>query len=159
MKEQRIMKNNVINISSRSSTNENNYLINRLMKRIEKLEKRIVELSDKNRKISLPCKEGFLVLEVSDVIYLEASSNYTIVYTRCNKKLLVSKTLKYIEGLINSSNFLRIHRSYLINKDFIHKLNRQSGTHVELFDQVLLPVSRSRKEFVLDWFSSSYSNK
>ena len=80
-------------------------------------------------------------LQLHEVIYLEALNNYTSIITQ-NKKYTVLSTLT---GLIKEKsfcNFVRIHRSYAVQKHFIKKV---SFGEVQL-ENVVLPVGRSYKE-------------
>mgnify|MGYP000628024744 CR=1 FL=1 len=52
-------------------------------------------------KITLPQQDGFQVLEVADIYFCKADDNYTEIYLE-EKKILVSKTLKYFEEAIYS---------------------------------------------------------
>ncbi|MEO6136614.1 MAG: response regulator [Ginsengibacter sp.] len=59
-------------------------------------------------------KEKMIKLMVTDILYIEADRNYSRIYTQ-QKEYLLSVTLKTIEEKLSMKNFLRIHRSYLIN--------------------------------------------
>jgi two-component system LytT family response regulator len=68
--------------------------------------------------------KGFTLLEFKEIIWLEASDNYTNFYLTDNRKIVASKTLKEFENLLPASLFFRIHRSALINvahvKEYLH---------------------------------------
>ena len=59
-------------------------------------------------------KEKMIKIMVTDILYIEADRNYSRIYTH-QKEYLLSVTLKTIEEKLSMKNFLRIHRSYLIN--------------------------------------------
>jgi len=65
-------------------------------------------------KITLPQQDGFQVLDVADIYFCKADDNYTEIYLE-NKKILISKTLKYFEEALSEFPFARIHKSYLVN--------------------------------------------
>ena len=80
-------------------------------------------------------------LQVHEIIYLEALNNYTSIITS-NKKYTV---LTSLGGLIKEkafNNFIRIHRSYAVQKHFIKKIRAGEV----LIENVSLPVGRSYKE-------------
>lgn len=80
-------------------------------------------------------------LQLHEVIYLEALNNYTSIITT-NKKYTVLSTLG---GLIKEKpfyNFIRIHRSYAVQKHFIKKVSFGEV----LVNNITLPVGRSYKE-------------
>ncbi|MFK7949190.1 MAG: LytR/AlgR family response regulator transcription factor [Saprospiraceae bacterium] len=97
------------------------------------------------RKIALPVSEGLLFVEVDNIVHLEAEGAYTNIYLADNQKLFVSKRLKYFEDLLqNRKAFYRCHRSFLININFVNKLNRNEG-HLTLDNQKSIPLSRDKK--------------
>jgi DNA-binding LytR/AlgR family response regulator len=62
---------------------------------------------------------GRTIFLTPDVItFLEGEGNYTFIYTNTGKKYLVSKTLKSLAEQLNP-NFMRVHKSYLVNADYI----------------------------------------
>ena len=60
------------------------------------------------------------------ICHLEGSINYTIVHFDNGRKEVMAYTLKKCEALLNKSdrsNFIRIHKSFLVNKDSIKEIN------------------------------------
>ncbi|GAA5041085.1 DNA-binding response regulator [Marivirga lumbricoides] len=100
-------------------------------------------------KIAIPSHEGILFVKVEDVIYLEASSNYTQFYLKNGQKHLVSKSLKEYDQMLTDHNFYRIHHSYLININEVTKYVRGDGGYVILSNNVNLDVSKRKKEAFL----------
>ena len=58
---------------------------------------------------------------------MEADSNYTRIYTIDEKVLLLSKTLKEIESKLKHENFIRVHKSHIINLLFLAKYVKGDG--------------------------------
>ncbi len=102
-------------------------------------------------KITLPQQDGFQVLEVSDIFFCKADDNYTEIYLK-EKKILVSKTLKYFEEALSGFPFARIHKSYLVNIDEIRKYKKGKGGSVVLSNGKELSVSASQKANLLSFF-------
>lgn len=97
------------------------------------------------RKIALPVSEGLLFIVVDNIVHLEAEGAYTNIYLSNGKHLFVSKRLKYFEDLLqNRKAFYRCHRSFLININFVNKLNRNEG-HLTLDNQKDIPLSRDKR--------------
>ena len=86
-------------------------------------------LNDKKLdKISIPYIGGYYSLTVSKISVIKAERAYSYIY-HDSEKLLVSKNLSKIEQfLIDEPNFIRIHRSYVINTDHIISYNRENHT-------------------------------
>jgi len=103
-------------------------------------------------KITIPTQSGFEVLEIHDIIYAKADDNYTELYLKNNKKKLVSKTLKYFDDALKENGFARIHKSYLVNVNYIVSYKKGSGGTVVLSNQKELNVSASKKANLLAYF-------
>lgn len=101
---------------------------------------------------SFPVFDGIEFVEIVDVMYCRADSNYTEVVLKDGSKLIVSKTLKQIEAMLEFPEFLRIHKSSLINLRFLKKYLRGNGGYAQMKDGEELPVARSRKEVLLSAF-------
>jgi len=102
-------------------------------------------------KITLPQQDGFQVLEVADIYFCKADDNYTEIFLE-EKKILVSKTLKYFEEALSEFPFARIHKSYLVNVNEIKKYKKGKGGSVMLSNGKELSVSASRKAQLLAYF-------
>lgn len=103
-------------------------------------------------KIALPTLEGLHFVKAQQIMYCISDSNYTNIYLDDGSKLLVSKTLKEIEGVLQDLGFLRIHHSHMINLDKISKYLKGDGGYVVMDDGKSLSVSRARKEAFLQSF-------
>lgn len=82
----------------------------------------------------------------ADIVRLEGESNYTRFYLSNQQKIMSAKTLKEYEEILVNHQFLRIHKSHLVNKNFVEKYLNEGA--VVLKDATLLPVSRQRKQEV-----------
>ena len=97
-------------------------------------------------KLAVPTTEGAIFFSPSEIIRCEGDRNYTWFFLTNNRKHLSSKTIKEYEELLSNHDFLRIHKSHLVNMSFIDKYLNE-GT-VILKDKTQLPVARLRKEEV-----------
>lgn len=107
--------------------------------------------SSKNEflKLALPSLEGLVFINVDDIIYCEASSNYTTFFLAGNQKYIVSKTLKEYEDLLSDRDFFRIHNAYLVNIRAIKKYVKGEGGYVVMNNDVSLDVSKRKKDAFL----------
>jgi two-component system LytT family response regulator len=108
-------------------------------------------------RIALPTLDGLVFLNVQDILYCEASSNYTQIFTT-QDKYVVSKTLKEYDELLSDHNFFRIHNSYLININSIKKYVKGDGGYVVLNNNISLDVSKRKKEAFLNRIGIRNSN-
>ncbi len=103
--------------------------------------------ADHVRKIALPTMEGIQFELVQNIISLEAKGNYTYLYFTEGRQLLVCKTLMELESMLNNSiQFVRIHRSFIINLNKIIKYVRGKGGYVVMEDGSYRNVSNGKKE-------------
>ncbi len=115
-----------------------------------------LELLDQNllknnfNKIAISTLEGLLFFNISDIIHLEANSNYTTIYFTNRPKLLASKTLKDFEELLPTDIFFRTHHSHLINLNYIKRYIKGDGGQIELQNGNYVDVSRRKKEEFLN---------
>jgi two-component system, LytTR family, response regulator len=97
-------------------------------------------------KIALPTETGFELIKTNAILYCEADSNYCKIVCLDGKKIVLSKTLKFIEELLPTSIFQRIHKSYLVNLNYVTRFNKTNDLIVELANGESLPVSIRKKE-------------
>ena len=119
-------------------------------KRLEKLVLR-TGIPKAEGKITIPQLDGFQVLNAADILYCKADDNYTEIYLE-NKKILVSKTLKYFEESLAEFSFIRIHKSFLVNMNAVVKYRKGQGGSVLLSNGKELIVSPARKRKLLSFF-------
>ena len=114
--------------------------------RLEMLLQNLMQEKKELQRIAIPSMEGLLFVETGNIIYLEANSNYTCFYLTNNRKITVTKTLKDFEDLLPASVFIRIHHSYIINKNLVEKYIKGEGGQVVMKNGILLDVARRKKE-------------
>lgn len=105
--------------------------------------------SKQPEKIVLSTFEGMHVVEIDQIIRCQSDNYYTRFYFKDNKELMVSKTLKEYEQLLKEHNFIRPHKSHLVNIKYIKSYIKVAGGHILLTNDEQIPVSRRKKEMVL----------
>ena len=98
-------------------------------------------------KIALPTMEGLQMVFIDTIIYCESDDNYTVLIFKDNKKIVVSRTLKEVEEMLEEHSFMRVHRSYLVNINEIEKYVKGEGGYLVMSDGSNIDVSRSKKDF------------
>jgi two-component system LytT family response regulator len=138
---------------------ENNLLVdavNRAAARIEEktsgdaLETLLYNIRQKDgaqkMKICITSLKGFQVVSLSDILYCEASSNYTNFHFTNRTVICASKPIHEYEELLADSNFIRIHKSSVINLEHVKEYIRGEGGTVVLSNGQRLEVSRRKKD-------------
>jgi two-component system LytT family response regulator len=104
------------------------------------------KVNGRNRKITIPTGEGIIFVSAEELVYLESDSNYTHIYFKDGRKILISKTLKSMEEQLKDSNFCRVHSTYLVNLDEIDRYVKGDGGTLILKNNTSVPVSRANKQ-------------
>ena len=108
----------------------------------------------KPSKIVLSTAEKIHVVEVDNIIRCESDNYYTKYFFENETSLLVSKTLKETEELLKEHRFIRPHKSHLVNINYIVSFIKSDGGHLKLRDGSLIPVSRRKRETILEILNS-----
>ncbi|MEJ7694359.1 LytTR family DNA-binding domain-containing protein [Daejeonella sp.] len=110
----------------------------------------------KIKKINLPHSNGFHVLNIHNILYIQADSNYSIFNIEKGEKIVVSKHLKEYESILDDCDFCRIHKSTMINLAHLQSYSNRNGLVVKMSDNSEHSVSRRRSpgfmETVKDMF-------
>ena len=97
-------------------------------------------------KIALPTIEGYELERVNNIVYCQAEENYTKIVTNRDEIIMVAKTLKNIETLLPEKMFFRIHKSYLVNLNYIKSYSKVHGYKITLENGVKLDVATRRND-------------
>lgn len=123
--------------------------------RIESLMANLRQGNAINRKIALPSADGYRLVNISEVVYCEADVNYTRVQLSSGASILVSKTLKAIAGMLDGEYFFRIHKTYLVNINYVKSYSRTDGFFITLDTGHQLPVAQRKNDEFLAMLSTS----
>lgn len=98
-----------------------------------------------DKKVALNTGDGITFLELHNILYLKADGSYTHFYTTDKHKITVAKKISDFERLEAMGNFLRIHRSHIVNLARIQKILKQDGGMVIMENGETLSISAERK--------------
>lgn len=101
--------------------------------------------------IFIRCDKEFFKVKTIDIRYIKGDDDFTRVYTE-NKMYLDSRSLKVWVTELPAS-FIRIHRSYILNLEFV---SRVAGQRV-FIDEMAFPIGRSHKQKVMELIESKSS--
>ncbi len=100
--------------------------------------------------IELAVNDGIVFLKQNQIIRLEASGSYTIIYMKDGIKHTASKNLKYFECFLDPTVFFRCHLSHIVNMNELVKLVSADGYFALMSDQSRPEVSKKQKEILLE---------
>lgn len=110
--------------------------------------------TDQSKKIALPQIGGMSFVDIDDIVSLQADSNYTIIHLCNMQKIVISKTLKDFEELLDQTQFARIHKSYIIHLKYIKEFTSSDGGLVKMSDGNQWSVSRRQLDVFIDKMKS-----
>jgi len=102
--------------------------------------------NSKVKKLVIQNVNGFRVLRLEDILYLQGEINYTRFFLKDGEKILTSKTLKEYDNLLSDFGFYRIHQSHLINLSHVAEYIKGEGGVVIMNNKEHLNISRRRKQ-------------
>jgi two-component system LytT family response regulator len=97
------------------------------------------------KKVALNTGDGITLLELQDILYLKADGSYTHFYTVDKHRITIAKKISDFERLEAMGNFLRIHRSHIVNLSRIAKILKQDGGMVIMENGESLSISSERR--------------
>lgn len=121
-----------------------------IAERIAQLGQNLKSNTFKNSRLAIPATDGLVFVNVDEIIYCEATGNYTNIHMDDGRKFVVSRTLKEYEDLLEGHDFFRIHNSFLINLNSLKKYIRGEGGQVVMSNNQTLDVSKAKKKSFLE---------
>jgi two-component system LytT family response regulator len=127
------------------------------------LEDHNISIEEKNNgteRFAISSKDGMIYLHPQDVLYFEAERSYTTIYMQSGKKYVVSnRSLSEFESMLENEGFVRIHRSYLVNQNYVTKYHRNGSNYLLMKNEIQIPVARRKRThyeaFLKDYLSYS----
>jgi two-component system, LytTR family, response regulator len=108
------------------------------------------EKQNKVRKIVLKTTEAISIVDICDIVYCKSDSNYTTFYLKSGEKIMISRGMKEYDDLLSEYGFFRPHHSYLVNLQYISKLDKSDGGFLILKNNSEIPVSSRRKKRLIE---------
>jgi two-component system, LytTR family, response regulator len=128
-------------IEKKENDKEKRALYDNLVSNIEKKE-------IKDFKIAVPSAEGVYFFTIDDILRLEADRSYTHIHLVKKRPFIASKTLKHFEEMLEEFQFIRTHKSHLVNPKHITHIS-SDNEEIVLSDGSRVEVSRRKKDEVL----------
>jgi two-component system, LytTR family, response regulator len=96
------------------------------------------------KKITVAEQFGFKVIDVANIKYLEADTQYTIIYLNGPEQIVSSRSIGEFEKILTNPEFIRIHKSIIINLNYLKEYSSYQGNYAVLQDKSRLLISRRR---------------
>ncbi len=100
-------------------------------------------------RIAIQTTEGVTFIKKSEIMLCEAEGNYCIITTCKGEKIVCSKSIGFIEDLLTEMKFYRCHKSFLVNFDYVKKLDKRDGLKLIMDNGAVAMVSIRKKDDLL----------
>ncbi len=119
--------------SSENAKKKNDALLENTSQQPEQSQRVVVKTGSKIR-----------IIPVHDILYFEADDDYIRIHT-ADGSFLKKKTMQYFEQTLNSSQFVRVHRSFIIQVAYLTRIDQENGEHhtAILKNGAKVPLSRT----------------
>lgn len=113
----------------------------------EKFELLFNELKGKiNNKIAISSADSVRYVEVNKIVRLEADGSYCSIFLDSKDVIVASKNMKFFEQLLPTEQFIKVHRTHIINIHFVDSIIKNEGGSIKLSTGIEIPISRRKKD-------------
>lgn len=134
------LKGAVAKVKGKLEQRKQNLQLENLLKLIRQKDEK------KEHRLALATTKEMRFVNPDKIIRCESSNAYTLFYLAGGEKITVSRPIFEFEELLTDYGFIRCHQSHLVNKSFIKSWIRENGGYLLLDDGTEVPVSRGKKE-------------
>jgi two-component system LytT family response regulator len=85
-------------------------------------------------------------VEVNKIVRLEADGSYCSIFLDSKDVIVASKNMKFFEQLLPTEQFIKVHRTHIINIHFVDSIIKNEGGSIKLSTGVEIPISRRKKD-------------
>jgi two-component system LytT family response regulator len=117
--------------------------------RLQVLFGHLSENIEKQKKIVLRDSQNIHIVKIEDIIYLAADNNYTTFHIKDSEPIVISRTLKEYDKILDSKGFFRSHQSFLVNVIEIVRISKKDGGYLVMSNGAEVPLATRRKEQLL----------
>ena len=119
----------------------------------EPLIKNLLAYDRSNPRITISTEQALEILPVKDIVRLESDGNYTHFHLIDDRKIVASKHLKHYDEMMIGQNFMRVHKSHIINLNYVTRYIKSEGGSIQMANGHEVPLSRRRKDLFLEVYS------
>lgn len=99
-------------------------------------------------KLRIATAGNIYYIDVKDIVRIQSISNYSKLFFINGQSLIVSKVLAYFEALLSGSHFSRVHRTHLVNLNYLERYVHGTVPKINMITNEMLPVSRRKKKMI-----------
>lgn len=118
--------------------------------RLSVLREHLLRAPETDLSVVLHAHEGMHLIRIRDLVRCSSAGNYTEFHLVDGSRLVSSVQLGEYEEMLQTHNFCRIHRSHLVNLAHLRSVLKADGGTVVMAEDTVLPISRRRKQELLE---------
>jgi two-component system LytT family response regulator len=103
-----------------------------------------------SQKMLIPFYDRKRTISLDEIVRLEGSGNYTNFFLKDGTRMLVSRTLKEYEEMLDGQAFVRVHKSCIVNLVYVRRFYVKKEGELELNDGQQVKISRRRAQNFID---------
>ena len=104
------------------------------------------------KRIALPDQHEIRYVLIENIVCCMSDNSYTSFYlSGDSSSIMVSRPISEYEQILAPYGFIRIHQSWLINKNHIETFKKADGGYLVMDNKMSVPVSRQRKHLLKDF--------
>ncbi len=97
-------------------------------------------------KIEIKNNKATHYIDVNQIILCKAERMYSTIYFSNLKRIVCSRPLKFLENILPTTIFCRIHKSYILNINFLTQIKRKNNReYVILKESIEIPIAKNKK--------------
>ncbi len=105
---------------------------------------------ENTKKIAVAIGQSIKFIDIDTIVFIKAEGAYSELVLKDDSKILVSKNLKHFEDALSiSRHFIRVHKSYLINTQFVSEYVKSDGGYLILKEKYEVNITHDKVERLL----------
>lgn len=124
----------------------------------EKLQAKALGQSIKNlnnsHRLVLKSSDQIHLVDISEIIHIEADGNYSTFYLVDGRKIVISKSTREYEEQLIDQGFHRIHKSHIVNVNRMNYFDKADGGTLVMCNGDEVPVASRKRDMLMELFDS-----
>ena len=104
-------------------------------------------------KLVLKTMSDMFIVQINDIYNCQSDGGYTTFMFKDDNSIVVSNTLKTYESILLQHNFIKTHRSHLVNTEYIKQIHKMDGGFIVLDNDRKIPISSRKRNTVIEAIS------
>ena len=100
----------------------------------------------RNKKLAIKESKSINYIDIDEIVHLKADGNYTNIFLQNGQNLISSKVLKHYDELLSDFGFLRVHRSNMINLNYVKEFRHKYGGSIVLKNDEVIGIAPDKKK-------------